>query len=111
MQRSQTVRSVGLAVLITACLIQQAEAKRPKYVTHPTLTEIRKGLGDWAQLYPKRMKVETVGRSTDGHPMLMAIVTDQNVSDEDKQVVLLWLLLLPSQDYVSLLHLRLGVST
>ena len=66
-----------------------ANAERPKYVPHPSLDEMKQGLESWARLYPDRMKVETVGQSAGGHPMLLAIVTDQSVPDEDKQVVLL----------------------
>ena len=91
MYRLPLGRILALATLLTLCSIhiQQVDAERPKYVPHPTLDEMKQGLERWAGLRPDRIKIETAGRSAGGHPILLAIVTDQDVPDDDKQVVLL----------------------
>lgn len=76
-------------LLLAACFVTRAFAERQKYVPHPSLNEIKQGLESWGKLRPDYLKFETVGHSTGGHPILLATITDQNVSDDDKQVVLL----------------------
>ncbi|NLE36854.1 MAG: hypothetical protein GX621_02385 [Pirellulaceae bacterium] len=89
MRRILGMRFIALAVILLPWLAPRADAERPKYVPHPSLDEIEQGLERWAEFRPDRIKLETVGRSAAGHPMLLAIVTDRGVPDEDKQVVLL----------------------
>ena len=54
----------------------------------PTIVEMEAGLHKWAEACPHTMKVETVGRSPEGLPMLLCRITDYTVPDEDKQVAL-----------------------
>ena len=58
-------------------------------IAHPSIAELEKGLQGWAKEHPKRIQIETLGTSGEGRPLLMAKVTDFNVPDDDKQVVLL----------------------
>ncbi len=58
-------------------------------IAHPSVVEIEEGFRDWAQRHPKRIQVETIGTSGEGRSLPMAKVTDFDVPDEDKQVVLL----------------------
>ena len=80
---------LGIALTAVFCFFHPVKAERPKYVPHPSLDEMKQGLERWARLRPNRITIRTAGRSAGGHPILLAIVADQDVSDDEKQVALL----------------------
>ena len=59
-----------------------------KAIPGPTITEMEEGLKQWAEARPHTMRVETVGHSPEGLPILLCRITDDAVSDDDKQVAL-----------------------
>ena len=54
----------------------------------PTVEEMERGLGDWANRYPDRMTVEVAARTPGGRDILLVEITDRSVPDDNKQVVL-----------------------
>jgi len=52
----------------------------------PTLEEISHFLKKLEKEYPDKVSVETIGKSVGGNDIFLVIVTDKNVSDENKQI-------------------------
>ena len=67
----------------------QATAAQPGMIDCPTHEQLHAGLLRWADRWPERIRVEVVGESQEGRPILLARVSDSQVPDENKQVVLL----------------------
>ncbi len=60
-----------------------------EYFEIPTPQEINTGLQKWAQERPEQLRIEEIGKSITGFPILLCRFTDNRVPDEDKQRVLL----------------------
>ena len=56
---------------------------------HPSFEEYEAGLMGWQQRWPDRITVEARGLTLEGRAIYMARVTDHDVPDDDKQVLLL----------------------
>ena len=56
---------------------------------YPSFEEYEAGLKEWQQRWPDRITVEARGRTLEGRAIYLARVTDRDVSDDDKQVLLL----------------------
>ncbi|MBI2190564.1 MAG: hypothetical protein HYU36_01100 [Planctomycetes bacterium] len=62
---------------------------RVKAMPHPSFEDYEAGLKGWEKRWPTRISVQERGRSLEGRPIWMVRVTDQEVADDDKQVLLL----------------------
>lgn len=89
----------AVAVFIAVCPGESAE-DRPRRVETvadsyvrkypiPTPEEINAVLYKWQEQFPGKLRVEELGRSTQGIPILLAHFTNRNHPEEDKQRVLL----------------------
>lgn len=63
---------------------------RPQYTVTPgpSLAGMETGLKRWSEAKPQFLAVETMGHSPIGLPVLLCRITDQSVSNDDKQVAL-----------------------
>jgi hypothetical protein len=89
MNAGTTLRLVRFALILASAYCTAGAEQRINLIDHPTVAEIESGLTAWAQSYPQRIKVETVGRTLEGRPILLAIITDFSAPDTDKAIVLL----------------------
>ena len=78
-----------LPLLIPILLLLTTPVVAQDLIAHPSIGELEKGMHSWVKQHPKRIQIETIGTSGEGRPLLMAKVTDFDVPDDDKQVVLL----------------------
>lgn len=55
----------------------------------PRYEDIQASLHAWGKKHADRMRLETVGASLEGDPILAAVVTDRNEPDDDKHTILI----------------------
>lgn len=72
-----------------ASAIHELPSVNLRFFEIPTALEINDGLYKWAQERPELLRIEEIGKSTTGFPILLCHFTDNRVPDENKQRVLL----------------------
>ena len=85
LQKSEQVKT-KLKALLTG--LEPFPVKENPFAKDPSSEEIHKGLQAWARTHPDIMDVAIRGKSVLGKPILLATITDEKTSDEDKSVVL-----------------------
>ena len=70
---------------------EPATTAKPSFtrIPLPTCEEMIDGLNGWQRQRPKALRVETVGKTPKGRPIPLCRVTDVDVPDHDKQIVLI----------------------
>ena len=63
-------------------------AENPKSQLWPSLEQIQNLLLDLSEKHPEKIRLSEAGKSIDGHPIPLVVITDPSVSNENKEHIL-----------------------
>ena len=85
LQKSERVKTKLKALLAG---LEPFPIKDNPFAKDPSSAQMHKGLQGWARVHPEIMDVEVRGKSVLGKPILLVKITDENISDDNKSIVL-----------------------
>ncbi len=85
LQTSEQVKTQLKALLAG---LEPFPIKDNPFAKDPSSVQMHKGLQGWARVHPEIMDVEVRGKSVLGKPLLLVKITDENISDDNKSIVL-----------------------
>lgn len=79
---------IAIASLLSSGRNSAIAAENSKSQRWPSLEQIQNLLLDFSEKHPEKMRLSEAGKSIDGHPIPLVVITDPSVSNEDKEHIL-----------------------
>jgi hypothetical protein len=83
-----TLACIAITSLLSSEWNTAIAAENPKSQLWPSLEQIQNLLLDLSEKHPEKIKLSEAGKSIDGHPIPLVVITDPSVSNENKEHIL-----------------------